>query len=1591
MFRFFTIISFLAISTITTNAATLKMKFDFSSYSGSNVTDDVSGINATMQGSASIYNMGTINALSLGASSGYLDMKSSAGTLLKASDNYSVSVFYRVNSDASLSGNGFFLWAFSTAEACGSTSGAYTAYRLNAQRIATSTGGYSNETGYEVGSASQKGKWIHVAYTQSESTGTLYINGVLIATIDNMPVNSTNFSTAPAYCWIGRAPFSGDNYLANTLVYDFELYDGALSASEVADKASALSNIEYAYKFGVPGSTTALSSAISAAQTALSSSSAYLPGAVEEVRNLVAIAQVMVEKATYSQPYIDDMTAELNSAVSAMRTTSAAAFDISDAISSAYDYSNRGFKHPGGMHTQADFDRVKQQIANGNEKVTAAYNILKNAEYSQATVATYPVETIVRGGGSGENYINAARGATMAYQNALRWKIEGTTDNANAAVRILMAWANVTKVVTGDSNYALAAGLYGYQFAQAAELMRDYEGWSTDDFQKFKNWMLKVWYTPAIQFLRGRNGTWENAGKNWQAPGHYWSNWGLCNALCVASIGILCDDVFIYNQGMSFFKYDQVGTYVNPRSTTSIVNDGLTEFLGNLVVNDIGSSLETGAYGKLGQMNESGRDTGHAAMAAGLMVDIAKVGYNQGDDLFAYMDHRLASGIEYLAAQTESVEELPWTEYVYQTNALAWWSGRCWTMTGPALGAQTRPYWGTVIGIYEGVKGVRMPFSEVAYTTMGIDGGGLGGTSGGYDHLGYSVLMNTYDTQLAPAATVPTELSPQITTSTTIADDIIPSLSMEQTIGNVSGTTIKHSELGGLVNHFTTNLNTTLQPGTTVTLQPQLPTGETDTGQWIWDTGQTTRDITVTINQSKIYRVTYTNANGVKSEQMFAFAVKGDCNFTPDVLPYINYDGVNYQTNEMNVPFGEEITLWIDGMAGWGAAMWDNGSTDYARTITVGCDRTVQFYYVNQGGRKQLVTFNIHAISEEQEFGKDKAVSDGWEKITSISTEDCEDYVYLIFDKDNDYMIGLDKGIKNGSEYMSLFYQQPEEPTQDLSKVWSFEVNGSGFAMRNLEYAVYQLQTENNKSYFFRTHDQVASCTWTGVALSYDSTNDYWNIQATRYGGYLGPWGNIASDNLPAADGGYEIAGNRTLTDNGLGKYLIYRMERDDFFAMYFRDGGKGDISFMMTNPQCNGTTGWNDAGTYSTNQSWRNNIQNAYIERNSNGTMYQTLENMPAGYYKVVAALRTDTGCKITVALNSDNGTVFTGTGNSNTAVSQISMNGVQRPYTPQTGYQDNASSRGWQWGTAQTHLTATSNLQVKFITEGSSWMSVDDVYLYYSPDGTDYVAVEEGNYLNNRGKTVTADIILASPNSIVESEEKIVTANNVDLINNLVDGNVENLVLFDKYDYNVSCDFIAENATMYRSFNKDAFYTVVIPFNANIDGTFYSPLMHRTSYIVFEEVDDYQPGVPYLFKAKDDIVSFNATNTEVKAEAEDNENGYNIYMNGSFKSYLLDYNSYVLSGGKLYIVNSDVYIPAFRACFCMDNDGVKQMGIRFSDDDATDITDINDESQTIKQEIFTIDGRKINELQKGINIIKTIHQDGTITSEKIIGRVAL
>ncbi len=932
--------------------ANLKLHFNFENATGNAVPEAVSGgtLKGTLQNNAKVEKMGKYHVLNLGSANGYFDMGAGAGKVIAGCTNFTISMYYYVNANQDISGLGNFLFTFSTQETCSSDAGCYYFYALNTQRFAASQAGYGSESSVNANVVSAKGRWVSVVYVLDGNNGTLYVDGQKMLTAPMPKGNETFSNTAPVYNWIGRSPFAGDAYLANTKVADIRIYDKALTGGEVTRLALTADDYDNEFRHGTQGNLTKLNTTLEEASTIIKGDiSIYTADAVAILSNTYEFIKAKSEKETLSQFMIDEYVEVLKTTIQNVKATEGLVFTDTE-LMPAYD-SNRGFRHPGGLHTNADFERIKAQLAAGNEKVTKAYNILKNAEFAQPTCATWPVETIIRGGGSGQNYINAARGATIAYQNALRWKIEGNEACAKHAVDVLMAWANTCKGIGGDSNFALAGGLYGYEFAQAAELMRDYEGWKAKDFETFKRWMLDLWYPTIMRFQRSRNDTWRNwrydASHGGQRPGHYWSNWGLCNTLALMSVGILCDDVFIYNQAMSYYKYDQAelakANYPWPwapeNTETDKYNGGLNEYIDNLVPHVAEYAGETGAYGKVGQMQETGRDQGHAQMAAGLAVDICQTAWNQGDDLYSYHDNRIAAGLEFQAAYNfDGREDLPWANYHYTDCHSAW--HQAWVQEGPNGGSrgEIRPYWARVIGHYEGVKGVKMPFSEIALEKMGIDGGPTGAVSGPYDHMGYSVLTCTYD-GIADEQHRPTLLTPKM---------------------EYDGKIIDHNELGGLENNYIINVNTALPKGKTVKLMPQLPEGVVDTGKWNWNTGETTKDITVTTDKSFIYRAIYTNENGIKSEQMFSIAVNADC--TPTTVSssiYCNDTWVG--TTEATVPCGSNVTLNIAGASGWGDGKWSTGQTGTSITLSsLISDKEIKGQFINQGGLAQTITFRIH-------------------------------------------------------------------------------------------------------------------------------------------------------------------------------------------------------------------------------------------------------------------------------------------------------------------------------------------------------------------------------------------------------------------------------------------------------------------------------------------------------------------------------------------------------------------------------------------------------------------------------------------------------
>ncbi len=922
--------------------ANLKLHYAFDDVSGKTVPDKSgSGCDAQMVNSASVIKMGKCNVLSLGAGEGYLDMTAKAGAVLSKTTNFTISVYYRVDKSVDLSVHGNFLWVFSTLPTCWASNGVYTSYRLNAQHFAASLGGFEGERSLEKGKESIKGEWMHVLYRQTAKVGRLYVNGELVDTHTDVPLPSAMYKDeAPAYNWLGRPNFGGDAYLKNTLIADFKLYNVAVSNAKIAELAAKVEELNYEYMYGSQaGDFSSLIRYIEQYNNSLAAinPSDYPPLAITEFKAALAKAQDMVDGQQAVQSAINDCRTALTAAYQSFARSRNVVFNPS--TRSEYN-PVKGFKHPGAIHTQEDFDRIKRLLEEGYEPVVKGYERLRTNTVVKPTAQSVGTEIIMRGGGYGDNYGAAMWGAAEAYQNALLWKISGNRTNADNAVTILNNWARVCKKVTGNTNSALASGIYGHEFANAAELMRDYDGWKPEDFKSFQKWMLDVWYPHIISFQRTKWGQWA-AGR----PGHYWANWGLCNTLALMSIGVLCDDVFIYNQALSFYKYDQCGKFDDTRNPAR--DDMLAEFIGHLVPHVYEDP--NGPLGYLGQMQESGRDMGHSLMCVGLAGDVCQVGWSQGDDLFALMNDRLIAGIEYVAyvnsiPDVNEITQEQEREYVYFHPYLKY-DGALHTRNGGGRGGN-RPIWGRFVGYYEGVRGVKLNYVHLWSDEIDGGGGQYGGNSGGFDHLGYTTLTGTRP--LITPDQAPTQ--------------IIPTLFYD-------GETLKQNELGGLVNTYNDNHKTAaVPPGSLIKLIPTLPDGVTDTGNWTWESGETTKDLEITADNSGVYRVAYINEKGVKSEQVYTIAVQGDCQ-PEKVVPFITLNGAEVSDTIITVLAGSSLRLAIESFnydTGWGAILWNNGAKTAAiEVMSIYSSQIYTAVYTNQCGRETKVNFHINVLNNK--------------------------------------------------------------------------------------------------------------------------------------------------------------------------------------------------------------------------------------------------------------------------------------------------------------------------------------------------------------------------------------------------------------------------------------------------------------------------------------------------------------------------------------------------------------------------------------------------------------------------------------------------
>ena len=98
-------------------------------------------------------------------------------------------------------------------------------------RFAITTSGNGSEQRLNAPSPLPVSQWTHLAVTLSGTTGTLYVNGVAVATNTSMTLNPSGLGTTTQN-YIGKSQYPADPYLNGT-VDEFQIYSRALTAAEV--------------------------------------------------------------------------------------------------------------------------------------------------------------------------------------------------------------------------------------------------------------------------------------------------------------------------------------------------------------------------------------------------------------------------------------------------------------------------------------------------------------------------------------------------------------------------------------------------------------------------------------------------------------------------------------------------------------------------------------------------------------------------------------------------------------------------------------------------------------------------------------------------------------------------------------------------------------------------------------------------------------------------------------------------------------------------------------------------------------------------------------------------------------------------------------------------------------------------------------------------------------------------------------------------------------------------------------------------------------------------------------------------------------
>lgn len=326
-------------------------------------------------------------------------------------------------------------------------------------------------------------------------------------------------------------------------------------------------------------------------------------------------------------------------------------------FASVIAFGQREFVHPGLSHKLSDLQRMKYMVESGKEPwLTSFNNLLKDpkASYDYIVQGDPSMTTVSI---DGESYIQLSSDVKAAYLNAIMWAITGDVRHAEKAVEIFKAWSNLTEV-TGGGTESLNAGRVAWQLVEAAELIKStYDGWGAADIIKFQDMLVYPGYSSVAKpaSVNSSNGTFYWRMYNGD-PGRH-GNQDLFGFRAVMAIGVFLDNDTIYDRALRYIKgmphrSDDIPYASGPGIQGSLISTN--EYFDYYNATQ-GTSIEDYGYNGVlenfiwenGQCQESSRDQDHAILGVGMVASVAEMAWNQGDDIYSYLDNRILKGYEW--------------------------------------------------------------------------------------------------------------------------------------------------------------------------------------------------------------------------------------------------------------------------------------------------------------------------------------------------------------------------------------------------------------------------------------------------------------------------------------------------------------------------------------------------------------------------------------------------------------------------------------------------------------------------------------------------------------------------------------------------------------------------------------------------------------------------------------------------------------------------------------------------------------------------------------------------------------------------------